>query len=107
MAEKFGAWVDTDDLNGDKDALHYTKDGYAELVGGRSFELPVDAKAPLKPPGEYTIVGKSDAGPVPVVYRRQGDDNLLVEYGSMSLDIALRLRVHLLQNAEAVDAGKD
>lgn len=29
------AWVDTDDLNGDKDALHYTKDGYAEL--GRRF----------------------------------------------------------------------
>jgi urea carboxylase len=45
------------------------------------------------------IVGRSDAGPVPVVYRRQGDDNLLVEYGSMSLDIALRLRVHLLQDA--------
>ena len=33
---------------------------------------------------------------MPVVYRRQGDDNLLVEYGDMSLDIALRLRVHLL-----------
>jgi hypothetical protein len=35
--EKFGAWVDTDDLNnvGDKHALHYTKNGYAEL--GRRF----------------------------------------------------------------------
>jgi hypothetical protein len=29
------AWVDTDDLNGDKNALHYTRDGYAEL--GRRF----------------------------------------------------------------------
>jgi hypothetical protein len=29
------AWVDTDDLNGPKDALHYTKDGYEEL--GRRF----------------------------------------------------------------------
>lgn len=29
------AWVDTDDLNGDSNALHYTKDGYAEL--GRRF----------------------------------------------------------------------
>jgi urea carboxylase len=45
------------------------------------------------------IVGISDAGPVPVVYRRQGDDNLLVEYGPMTLDIALRLRVHLLMEA--------
>jgi urea carboxylase len=43
------------------------------------------------------ILTRSDTGPVPVVYRRQGDDNLLVEYGDMSLDIALRLRVHLLQ----------
>lgn len=35
--EKYGAWVDTDDLNnvGDKHALHYTKNGYAEL--GRRF----------------------------------------------------------------------
>jgi urea carboxylase len=41
---------------------------------------------------------------VPVVYRRQGDDNLLVEYGAMSLDIALRLRVHLLM--EAVEAAR-
>jgi urea carboxylase len=50
------------------------------------------------------IVGRSDHGPVPVVYRRQGDDNLLVEYGPMALDIALRLRVHLL--IQAVVAAK-
>jgi urea carboxylase len=50
------------------------------------------------------IVGRSDAGPLPVVYRRAGDDNLLVEYGSMELDIALRLRVHVLAQAVA-DAG--
>ncbi|BCH59412.1 urea carboxylase [Agrobacterium vitis] len=49
-------------------------------------------------------VGKSDAGPVPVVYRRQGDDNLLVEYGEMQLDIAIRMRVHLLM--QAVKAAK-
>jgi urea carboxylase len=45
------------------------------------------------------IVGQRDNGPVSVVYRRQGDDNLLVEYGPMALDIALRLRVHLLMSA--------
>ena len=32
---------------------------WAQLVGGRSFETKVDPKAPLKPPAEYTIVGKS------------------------------------------------
>ncbi|MFN5996396.1 MAG: urea carboxylase [Paracoccaceae bacterium] len=34
-----------------------------------------------------------------VAYRRQGDANLLVEYGPMVLDVALRLRVHLLMQA--------
>ncbi|KPF83333.1 urea carboxylase [alpha proteobacterium AAP38] len=38
-------------------------------------------------------------GPVPVVYRRAGDDYLLVEYGPMALDLGLRLRVHLLVTA--------
>ncbi|MBB3593324.1 urea carboxylase [Rhizobium sp. BK529] len=45
------------------------------------------------------VIGKREDGPVSVVYRRQGDDNLLVEYGPMTLDIALRLRVHLLMQA--------
>lgn len=32
---------------------------YAQLVGGKNFEMKVDTKAPLKAPAEYTIVGKS------------------------------------------------
>jgi nicotinate dehydrogenase subunit B len=32
---------------------------WAQLVGGRNFEMKVDPKAPLKPPAQYTIVGKS------------------------------------------------
>ena len=50
------------------------------------------------------VLGGNPDGPVPVVYRRQGDDNLLVEYGDMTLDIALRLRVHVLMQA-VQDAG--
>jgi urea carboxylase len=46
-----------------------------------------------------TIIGGSDEGEMPVVYRRQGDDNLLVEYGPMQLSIGLRLRAHLLMQA--------
>ncbi|MCI2419823.1 urea carboxylase [Saccharopolyspora sp. K220] len=44
------------------------------------------------------VLGSSDAtesGPT-VTYRRNGDDNLLVEYGPMKLDLALRMRVHAL-----------
>lgn len=45
------------------------------------------------------VIGAVEAGGVPVVYRRQGDDNLLVEYGAMQLDIGIRMRVHLLMQA--------
>jgi len=45
------------------------------------------------------VVGATEAGSIPVVYRRQGDDNLLVEYGPMQLDIGIRMRVHLLMQA--------
>jgi CO/xanthine dehydrogenase Mo-binding subunit len=31
---------------------------YAQLIGGRDLQLKVDAKAPLKDPKDYTIVGK-------------------------------------------------
>lgn len=34
-ADKLGAWVDTDDLNGPKNDLHYTREGYDEL--GKRF----------------------------------------------------------------------
>ncbi|WP_309054667.1 urea carboxylase, partial [Streptomyces sp.] len=34
-----------------------------------------------------------------VTYRRSGDDNLLVEYGDMVLDLGLRARVHALRQA--------
>ena len=53
-----------------------------------------------RPDAGSPILSQNHEGPVPVVYRRAGDDNLLVEYGPMELDIALRLRVHVL--AEAV-----
>jgi len=36
-----------------------------------------------------------------VTYRRDGDDNVLVEYGPMELDLALRMRVHALQETLA------
>ncbi|WP_405738887.1 5-oxoprolinase/urea amidolyase family protein [Streptomyces sp. NBC_00028] len=38
-----------------------------------------------------------------VTYRRSGDDNLLVEFGPMHLDLALRMRVHALMEAVAAD----
>ncbi|OBC10934.1 urea amidolyase [Mycobacterium sp. 852013-50091_SCH5140682] len=41
----------------------------------------------------------SSDGSTAVTYRRCGDDNVLVEYGEMRLDLALRARVHALHHA--------
>jgi urea carboxylase len=57
-------------------------------------------------PGDGGVLGRregSDDAPS-VTWRRAGDDNLLVEYGPMTLDLGLRMRVHAL--AERV-AGED
>jgi urea carboxylase len=69
-------------------------------------EDPVAGPAVHRPAPDFgsAIMATRDDGPVSVVYRRQGDDNLLVEYGPMELDIALRLRVHLLMQA-VMEAG--
>jgi urea carboxylase len=51
----------------------------------------------------------TDAGPE-VTYRRSGDDNLLIEYGEMTLDLGLRMRVHALAErfaAERLDGVLD
>jgi urea carboxylase len=62
---------------------------------------PIKGPTVLRAPTELgsPIVGRHEQGPTPVVYRRSGDDNLLVEYGSMSLDIGSRMRVGLLADA--------
>ncbi|GAB10418.1 putative urea carboxylase [Gordonia araii NBRC 100433] len=43
-------------------------------------------------------------GTTTVTYRRSGDDNILVEYGEMTLDLALRARVHAL--SERIEAQR-
>ncbi|WP_238423396.1 5-oxoprolinase/urea amidolyase family protein [Gordonia sp. 'Campus'] len=42
-------------------------------------------------------------GSTAVTYRRSGDDNVLVEYGEMHLDLALRARVHALSERIAAE----
>ncbi|MGQ0531034.1 MAG: urea carboxylase [Panacagrimonas sp.] len=49
--------------------------------------------------GSDPVLRRDDSAAVAVCYRRAGDDNLLVEYGAMKLDLALRLRVHVLAQA--------
>ncbi|GAA4389063.1 5-oxoprolinase/urea amidolyase family protein [Tsukamurella soli] len=49
--------------------------------------------------------GTTADGATSLTYRRSGDDNVLVEYGPMALDLALRARVHALQHALRGAAG--
>jgi urea carboxylase len=42
------------------------------------------------------LARRSGAGGPAVTYRRNGEDNVLIEYGDMVLDLALRARVHAL-----------
>jgi urea carboxylase len=50
-------------------------------------------------PSEPAVLHQLPARPTApaVVYRRQGDANLLIEYGPLQLDIAMRMRVHALK----------
>jgi urea carboxylase len=60
---------------------------------------PALAPAPSRPViGDGGVLGRAEETPTrpAVTYRRSGDDNLLVEYGPMQLDLALRMRVHAL-----------
>ncbi|BDX33271.1 urea carboxylase [Mycobacterium antarcticum] len=55
--------------------------------------------------GDDGVLARRDgAGAPAVTYRRSGDDNVLVEYGEMVLDLALRARVHALEERLREDA---
>jgi urea carboxylase len=58
--------------------------------------------------GDDGVIGRSEATDErpSVTYRRDGDDNLLVEYGDMTLDLGLRMRVHALMTTLQENAPK-
>ncbi|MET8763474.1 urea carboxylase [Lentzea sp. NPDC004782] len=73
-----------------------------------------DAASPVAAPRVVSRGGDGDDGVLgrleetderpSVTYRRDGDSNVLVEYGPMTLDLALRMRVHALQETLAAHA---
>ncbi|QCQ90904.1 5-oxoprolinase/urea amidolyase family protein [Rhodococcus sp. SGAir0479] len=64
-----------------------------ELGPGRRAALP--AVLSTGGDGDDGVLARRD-GDTAVTYRRSGDDNVLVEYGEMTLDLGLRARVHAL-----------
>jgi urea carboxylase len=69
-----------------------------------SAPVPLTARAISATVADDGVLGRVVAGEdrPAVTYRRSGDDNLLVEYGPMTLDLGLRMRVHAL--AESLTA---
>ncbi|WP_436496174.1 urea carboxylase [Actinokineospora sp. HUAS TT18] len=80
----------------------------------RFVPVPETTAAALHTPGPsrpHALGSDGDDGVLArvddVTYRRSGHDNLLVEYGPMTLDLGLRMRVHALMSAlrDAAPAG--
>jgi urea carboxylase len=66
-----------------------------ELGAARRASSPAVARGARD--GDDGVLARRDGDRAPAVtYRRSGDDNVLVEYGDMVLDLALRARVHAL-----------
>ncbi|MFC4032201.1 urea carboxylase [Streptomyces polygonati] len=67
----------------------------ATALRGSPATAPVASRPVIADGG---VLGRAEETPTrpAVTYRRSGDDNLLVEYGPMRLDLALRMRVHAL-----------
>lgn len=78
----------------DEAASAARRDQDAAIAELRALHAPAPAVLQAQTP----VLGQiAQTGARPqVVYRRQGDGDLLVEYGPIALDIELRLRVHAL-----------
>ena len=88
------------------DGVHF--ESVDDVAAGEAEQTQDALVAQLKPPiaiRRIRIRGSADAileeraardARPRTVYRRQGDANLLIEYGEMVLDLTLRIRVHAL-----------
>ncbi len=68
----------------------------------RSQYIPVISTGGDPDGGILGVADTADGGSR-VTYRRSGDDNVLIEYGDMALDLASRARVHALAERIAAD----
>jgi urea carboxylase len=75
----------------DADALDRAQQRQVDTLAGAPSAVPALAQLPPSP-----VLVEDHDGPYRVVYRPSGEDNVLVEYGEMVLDLELRFRVHAL-----------
>ncbi|MEO7597674.1 MAG: urea carboxylase [Opitutus sp.] len=67
-------------------------------AAGESVFLTTSSQLPTTPPEPAVLHRIAERPTAPAAcYRRAGDSHLLIEYGPLVLDLALRMRVHALQ----------
>jgi urea carboxylase len=76
----------------------------SELGAARGAASPVVPRS-ARDGDDGVLARRPGDGAPAVTYRRSGDDNVLVEYGDMVLDLALRARVHALHERLAALRG--
>ncbi|MCE9648493.1 MAG: urea carboxylase [Parvibaculum sp.] len=82
---------------GDEEAEKLRRD---EEIWVKTLKRPNTApRATALATAGQAILGRFDDLDVAVTYRRAGDDYLLIEYGPMVLDFALRFRAHAMMQA--------
>lgn len=78
--------------------------GEGDMASLQELMLPEPRKQLLSP--SYPLLVSEEAGRrFPISIRCSGDENLLVEYGELKLDILLRFQVHVLMEAIRADAS--
>jgi len=79
------------------EALRKSEDSWLSTLKRPHHGSRIQAPASLS----NAVLGRIDDLDVAVTYRRAGDDYLLIEYGPMVLDFALRFRAHAMMTALA------
>lgn len=85
--------------------MRHLQEKYMDSIGqGSRIELPSDSVVPLEAnvpmtPNYPVLHSESADRNFPITIRCSGDENLLVEYGSLELDLLLRFQVHALIEA--------
>ncbi|MDQ0970192.1 urea carboxylase [Neobacillus niacini] len=88
--------------------LRQTQEQYLDNIGTREYDsavlptLPTEV-TPFSP--DYPVLVERTDGRFPMMIRADGDENILIEYGEMELDLMLRFQVNALM--QVIESRKD
>lgn len=82
--------------------LRQTQEQLLEKIGTHEYEAAILPTLPAKATSfspDYPVLVERTDGRFPMMIRADGDENILIEYGEMELDLLLRFQVHALMQA--------